>query len=157
MRDNYPLPLIEDQLDQLHDKKYFSCLDLANGFHHVVINEESIPLTPFVTPFSQYEYLRMSFGLKNAPAIFQRFINSLFRSLIDKNKIMNDLMVATSTIEEHFDILKEVFAIINRNGFTKCKFFMEEIDYLGYRVNLKGIKINPENIEAVRGCTQKHP
>lgn len=157
-RDNYPLPLIEDQLDLLHGKTFFSCLDLANGFYHVDMSEESVPLTSFVTPFGQYEFLKMPFGLKIAPSVFQRYINYLFRSLIDANKIMvymDDLMIATSTLEEHINILNEVFEVINRHGLklrlTKCKFFLQEVDYLGYRVNFNGIKPNPENLEAVRG------
>lgn len=157
-RDNYPLPLIEDQMDLLYGKTFFSCLDLQDGFHHVSMFPESIPLTSFVTPHGQYEYLRMPFGLKNAPSVFQRYINSLFRHLIDSNKIllyMDDIMVATDNLEDHLSVLKDVFEVIRQNGLklrlAKCKFFLQEVDYLGYRVNSNGIKPNQENIDAVRG------
>lgn len=160
-RDNYPLPLIEDQMDQLNNKTYFSCIDLKNGFHHVAMEEESIPLTSFVTPHGQFEYIRMPFGLKIAPSVFSRYIYSIFRPLIDENRIlvyMDDIMVATEDIQEHFTILQEVFQVIKQHKLKlrleKCKFFVREIDYLGYRVDSNGILPNPENIEAVRGFPQ---
>lgn len=109
LRDNYPLPLIEDQLDQLHNKTYFTCLDLKN---HVKMSPESIPFTSFVTPHGQFEFVRMPFGLKNAPSIFQRFINSIFRELIDSHEIMlymDDIMIASSDLDENIRILKQVF------------------------------------------------
>lgn len=77
-RDNFPLPLIDDQLDRLRNKTYFTKLDLKNAFHHVNVSEESIKFTSFVTHNGQYEYLKMPFGLKNSPATFTRFINLIF-------------------------------------------------------------------------------
>lgn len=158
VRDNYPLPLIEDQIDMLHGKRFFTCLDLKDGFHHVRMSEESIKYTSFVTPLGQFEYLRMPFGLKNAPSVFQRFINTIFRQLIDSNKVqiyMDDILVATTTIDEHIHILSEVFELIKQSSLSlnlnKCKFLFEEIDYLGYRVSAAGIRPNPQNIEAVEG------
>lgn len=158
LRENYPLPLIEDQLVKLHNKKYFSCLDLKNGFYHVKMSTESIHLTSFVTPHGQFEFTKMPFGLRNAPSIFQRFINSIFRELIDSNEIMlymDDIMVATNDLEENVHILEKVFCLIRQFGLTlnlaKCKFFVDEVNYLGYRVDSRGIRPNPENIEAVKG------
>lgn len=157
-RDNYPLPLIEDQIDSLHQKRYFTCLDLKDGFHHVRVAAGSVKYTSFVTPLGQYEFLRMPFGLRNAPSVFQRYINSIFRPLIDAKKIliyMDDILIATVTLDEHLQILKEVFAVIKENSLTlklsKCKFLFEEIDYLGYRINKEGIQPNPRNVEAIKG------
>jgi len=69
LKDNFPLPRIEDQIDKLRDKYYFTKLDLKNAFHHIKLNKESIKLTSFVTHSGQYEYLRTPFGLKNSPPV----------------------------------------------------------------------------------------
>jgi len=75
IKDNYPIPLIDDLLDKLANKKLFSKLDLKNGYFHVFVNKESIKYTSSVTPLGQFEFLRMPTGLKTALAVFQRFIN----------------------------------------------------------------------------------
>ncbi|XP_015437583.1 PREDICTED: uncharacterized protein LOC107192764 [Dufourea novaeangliae] len=82
IKDNFPAPFIDDCLDQLRGRKYFSKLDLKNGFHHVKVSESCIKYTSFVTPLGQFEYLRMPFGLTNAPRVFQRYINSIFSDLV---------------------------------------------------------------------------
>jgi len=82
VKNRYPLPLIEDQLDQLQGAKIFSVLDLENGFFHVEVAEESRKYTSFIVPNGQYEFMRMPFGLCNSPAIFQKFINAVFKELI---------------------------------------------------------------------------
>lgn len=77
VKDRYPLPLIEDQLDLLQGAKVFSTLDLKNGFFHVQMDEHSRKYTAFIVPNGHFEFLRVPFGLCNSPAIFQKFINSL--------------------------------------------------------------------------------
>jgi Reverse transcriptase (RNA-dependent DNA polymerase). len=79
VKDNFPAPLIDDHLDRLKNKKYFTSLDLKNGFYHVKMSECSIKYTSFVTPFGQFEFQRMPFGLTNAPRVFQRFVNAVLK------------------------------------------------------------------------------
>lgn len=81
-RENYPLPVIEEQIEALEKKKYFTSLDLKEGFHHVKVHEDSVKYTDFITPFGQFEYVRMPFRLKNASARFQRYVNEIFEPLI---------------------------------------------------------------------------
>ena len=96
IKDRYPLPLIEDQLDRLQDARVFSTLDLKNGFFHVCVDDASIKYTSFVVPDGQYEFLKVPFGLCNSPSVFQRFVNNVFKDLI-KQKIvliyMDDLII----------------------------------------------------------------
>lgn len=102
INDRYPLPLIEDQLDKLQGAKIFTTLDLKNGFFHVAMDEESIKYTSFITPDAQYEFLKTSFGLCNAPPVFQCFINYVFRDIIRKRYLlvyMDDLVIISSTIK----------------------------------------------------------
>lgn len=157
VRDNYPLPLIEDCIEYLDGKKYFSVLDLKSGFHHVKVAAESMKYTSFVTPNGQYEYRRMPFGLKNAPAVFQRFVNHNFKDLLDKGLIviyMDDLLLATKDLIEHKLMLSKILQIMSRRGLSlnmeKCQFVRTEIEYLGYAVSSKGIRPSDHHIAAIK-------
>ncbi|XP_011859979.1 PREDICTED: uncharacterized protein LOC105557370 [Vollenhovia emeryi] len=156
IRDNFPTELIDDNIDRLRGKKYFTVLDLKDGFHHVRMHEASTKYTSFVTPLGQFEYLRMPFGLTNAPRVFQRYIHSVFAPLTRDNKLLiylDDLLVATEDMDEHIDILTRVFEIAGRHRLQfrldKCHFAQSEIKYLGYCVNRHGIRPSDENIESV--------
>lgn len=146
-RDNYPLPLIDDCLDYLNNKTIFSLLDLKSGFHQVKIAASSTKYTSFVTPDGQYEYLSMPFGLKNGPSIFQRFINRILKPFMESNQIvvyMDDILVASKTMDEHLTLLSDVLHCIAVNGLelqlAKCKFAYRSLEYLGFSVSSEGIK-----------------
>lgn len=156
LRDHFPIPRIDEQIDALRDKKYFTRLDLKDAFHHVKLSENSIPYTSFVTFMGQFEWVRMPFGLSNGPSFFMRFIYSAFRKLLDQNKIiiyLDDLLIATETVEENLSILKEVLTVMVNNKLElrvdKCYFLLECIDYLGYTIDCKGVRPNQQNILAI--------
>lgn len=156
VRDVHPIPLIDDQLDRLRGKRYFSLIDLKSGFHHIKVQEESRKYTAFVTASGQYEYNRVPFGLCNGPAVFTRFINHILRPLIRTNKIqvyIDDILIATSTVIEHTGVLNELFAVLKANTlqlqWQKCKFLKTKIEFLGYEVSETGIKPSQRHIEAV--------
>jgi len=103
VKDNYPLPLIDDLLETLVNKTIFSKLDLKHGYFHVFVDSESIKYTSFMTPLGQFEFMRMPMGLKNAPAVFQRFINKIFADMISEGKVviyMDDIMIASREMVE---------------------------------------------------------
>lgn len=156
VRDNFPIPLIEDCLEYLDGKRWFTVLDLKSGFHQVQVSPESIKLTSFVTPTGQYEYVRMPFGLKNAPAVFQRFITAIFRDFLIKNEIviyLDDILLATPDESSHLLLLERILCRLRKYNLqlrmSKCKFLHSEIDYLGYTVNAKGIRPNDAHIRAI--------
>lgn len=142
LKDNYPLPLIDDHFDRLSNKYIFSLLDLKSAFYHVDMNEDSIKYTLFVTPMGQYEYLKMPFGLEISPSPFQRFVNEVFSDLIRQEKLaiyVDDLMIATER-----EILELVFERLVRNKLRlrldKCRFMESEIQYFGYTISGDGIR-----------------
>jgi len=118
LKDNFPLPKVEDQNDKLRDKYDFTKLDLKNPFHHLKLNKELNKLTSFVTHSGQYEYLKMQFGLKNSPPIFIRYINLIFKDLIESVGILiyiDDIMIETRDIQSHFYILQKVLKLCMNN------------------------------------------
>lgn len=161
LKDNYPLPLMDDCIEFLGNKDCFSLLDLKNGFHQVQMEEESIKFTAFVTPFGQYEYTKMPFGLKNGPAVFQRFINTVFRDMIDRGDIIiyiDDILIATKGVEENLRILQKVLERLNSFGLEiklkKCHLIKSEIDYLGYIADKRGVRPNDAHVKAISNMTQ---
>lgn len=156
-RDNYPLPIIEEQIDALQGKRYFTSLDLKDGFHHIYLDKDSIKYTAFITPFGQYEYVKMPFGLKNAPARFQRFVNEILHDLIRNGDViayMDDFLVATETREKHLEVLDCVFKLLVENKLelrlSKCRFLYEEIEFLGYIISAEGVRPNESGITAIK-------
>ncbi|XP_011874435.1 PREDICTED: uncharacterized protein LOC105565665, partial [Vollenhovia emeryi] len=156
-RDHFPLPLIEDQLDLLEGKRYFTTLDLKDGFFHIKMHEESIKYTSFVTPLGQYEYVRMPFGLKGAPLKFQRYVTQVFKDPINAGDIyvyLDDFLIATETIEHHFQILRKVFELLVANRLElrldKCRFLQTKLDYLGYTITSQGIRPTDQGLVAVK-------
>lgn len=156
IKDRYPLPLIEDQLDKLQGARIFSTLDLKNGFFHVAMDEESIKYTSFITPEAQYEFMKTPFGLCIAPPIFQRFINYVFKDIMRMGYLliyMDDLVIISSTVEENIERLKIVLRTSANHGlkinWKKCQFLKKEIDYLGYRIKHNELSPSPLKLAAV--------
>lgn len=156
VRDNFPSQLIDDNIDQLKDKGFFTTLDLKDGYFNVRMAPDSIQYTSFVTLLGQFEFLCCPFGLTNALKVFHRFIQKIFTDLIRKGKMLSffdDFFIATETLEEHLEILREVFQVAGQSRLTfrldKCFFAQTEIDYLGYRVNISGIRPSNNNIASV--------
>lgn len=158
VRDNFPGPLIDDNIDRLKNKRYYTTLDLKDGYYNVRMAEQSIKYTSFITPLGQYEFLFCPFGLTNAPRVFARFVQKIFRDLIRVEKILvyfDDFLIATETLDEHLIILREVFQTAGRYWLTfklsKCAFAQSEVNYLGYCVSVEGIRPSDYKIEAVLG------
>jgi len=159
-RDNYPLPLIDDQLDALRDKRFYSSLDLKDGFYHVAMSPESVKYTSFVTPLGQFEFLRMPFGLKIGPQFFQRFVTEVMSELIRSGNVVvyiDDMLIATETLESH-DVLKKVFTILVNNKLElkleKCAFLYTEVEYLGYKISKEGIQPADRGVMVVQNFAE---
>ncbi len=155
-RDAYPLPRIDEALDSLKGAKYFSSIDLAQGYHQVAIEEEDIPKTAFrAGTGGLYEYLRMPFGLSNSPATFQRLMEAIMGDL-NYNSILlylDDILVFSSSFEEHLLRLEAVLKRLRHHGLkikpSKCHLFKEGCNYLGHVVSAQGIATDPKKTEAI--------
>ena len=165
--DAYPLPNITDILDQLGGAMYFSVFDLASGFHQIKMDPEDQWKTAFSIPNGHYEYTRMTMGLKNAPATFQRLMDQIKRGLDCKEMLvyMDDVIIHTNSLKEHD---KRVRKFLNRLALTqlvlqpeKVHFLRKEVAFLGHIVSERGRTRPGENksrerVSATQWC-QKHP
>lgn len=157
IRDRYPLPNIEDQLDKLQEGKIFSTLDLTNGFFHVFVKENSRKYTSFVTQSGQYEFLRVPFGLCVSPPVFQRFINTIFRPLMEKNYVltyMDDLIVIADNVEQAIERLQMVLDLAASYNlqikWQKCSFLQSKITFLGHQIENGHIQPSPLKTQDVQ-------
>ena len=154
-RDNYPLPRIDDLLDNLKTAKRFTVLDLKSGFHQVPIHPDDVHKTAFVCAQGLFEFLRMSMGLANAPSCFQRMLESLFADMKALGVLIyiDDIIIYTETDEQHEILLEKVLKRLAQGRLSlkpdKCQFFKKQVSYLGHLVSEEGIYPLYENIKKV--------
>ena len=105
----WPMPKVEDIFSQLNGARYFSTLDLRAGYHHIRLTADSIPKTAFTSPFGKYEYVKVPFGLVQAPAYFQELMTGVLKDLPFAMAYLDDIIIYSSTPEEHLQHIKTVF------------------------------------------------
>lgn len=136
--DSYPLPRIEDCIDNLGTAKFVSKLDLLEGYWQVPLTERASLISAFATPDNFLQYTVMAFGMCNAPATFQRLVNSVLSGLPNCNAYLDDLILYTATWEEHVQNLKQVFVCLANASLTvnlaKWEFGHATVTYLGRQV-----------------------
>jgi len=160
--DAYPLPNIVEILDQLGSAKYFSIFDLAQGFHQIPMSPDDRAKTAFSTPYGHFEYLRMPFGLRNAPATFQRLMDSVLMGL-QGNEVfvyLDDIVVYARSLEEHKvkidKLMQRLKAAKLQLQPEKCQFLRHEVVYLGHVIGSAGVRPDPDKIAAVRNFPIPH-
>ncbi|GFX80939.1 transposon Tf2-9 polyprotein [Trichonephila clavipes] len=156
IKDNYPLPLIDDILDCLQNAKIFTTLDLKNGFFHVAVNESSHKFTSFVAHNGQYQFRRMLFGLSTCSSTFMRCINAIFRHLISKSIVlpyMDDVVIPAANESQALEYLKIVLEVAYDYGleinFKKCQFLHNTIEFLGHIIETGRLFPSPSKTKAV--------
>ena len=146
---------MEDILDNLGCAEYFSTLDLKSGFHQIEMDPESQEKTAFSTESGHYEFLRMPFGLKNAPSTFQRVMNSILGDLIGKTcyVYLDDVIVFGSNLKNHISNLHLVLEKLGKANLKiqihKCDFLKRDCEFLGHIVTRNGIKPYPNKITEI--------
>ena len=155
-KDRYPLPLISDLLDAPKRARIYSKIDLRHAYHLVRIAEGDEWKTAFRTRYGSFEWLVMPFGLSNAPASFQRFMNDVFADLLDINVLvyLDDILIYSDNLEEHRKHVKEVLRRLRKHGLfargDKCEFHKSEVEYLGYIISGEGLKMSEDKIKVIQ-------
>lgn len=156
VKNRYPLPLISDIMEQLGAAKVFSKLDLRDAYHRIRIKEGDQWKTAFRTRYGQFEYTVMPFGLTNAPATFQSYMHKALAGLEDHICVgyLDDILVYSDTIEEHERHLQLVHERLRQYQLfvkaSKCEYFRNEVEFLGFIVSAEGISMDPRRVETIR-------
>ena len=144
VKNKYPLPRIDDLLDQLQGAAIFSIIDLKAGYHQIRIPEEDIPKTAFCTHKGLFQYKVMGFGLSNAPSTFQAMINKILAPVLGQCALvyLDDIIIYRKINKLHALHLQAVLQLIQDNQLyaklSKCHFGLEEIKYLGHLSSQQG-------------------
>ena len=153
--DRYPIPQIDKILDNLGKSTYFTTLDLTFGFHQIRMDPAYQAKTAFSTGQGHFEFTRMPFGLKNAPATFQRMMNHILTGLIGSICFvyLDDIIVIGSNLDSHMKnldvVLKRLANFKLKIQLDKCEFLKRESYFLGHIITSEGVKPNPEIINKI--------
>ena len=154
--DSFPIPVISEILDTLGNSKYFSTIDCASGFLQVPVKLADQAKTAFSTREGHFQYKRMPFGLKGAPATFQRLMNTVLSGIqgIKCLVYMDDIVVFGENLKAHNDRLREVLERMRKYNLKlqpdKCEFLRKEVSYLGHVIGSTGVRPDEKRVEAVK-------
>ncbi|GKE65829.1 putative reverse transcriptase domain-containing protein [Tanacetum coccineum] len=156
VKNGYPLPRIDDLFNQLQGSNIYSKINLRSGYHQLRVREEDIPKTAFRTRYGHYEFQVMPFGLTNALAVFMDLMNRVCKPYLDKFVIVfiDDILIYSRNEKEHEEHLKIILELLKKEElyakFSKCKFWINTVKFLGHVIDSSGIHVDPAKIEAVK-------
>ena len=151
----FPLPIIEDEIDNLAGAYVFSTLDATSGYHQIKLEEASKPLTAFSTRQGHWEFEMLPFGIRGASHTFQRLMALMMKSLSFNEVLtyLDDVLVYSPTFHGHLASLSRVFDCLRQHGMKlkpeKCSFCLYQVKYLGYLISYQGISPDPSNVSAI--------
>ena len=150
----WPMSKVEDIFSKLNRATYFITLDVRAGYHHIPLDKPSIPKTAFNSPFSKFEYVKVPFGLAQAPAYFQELMTGILKDFPFAIAYLEDIIIFSKTSQEHISHIRMVFKKLKSANLsmkkTKCSFFSKEIQYLGHILSAIGIRPLPAKPHAIQ-------
>ncbi|KAJ5134995.1 retrovirus polyprotein [Penicillium bovifimosum] len=158
-KDCYPLPLIDEVLQRTSKAKFFTKVDMQQGFHRIRMTPDAEDLTTFRTRYGSFKYKVLPFGLTNGPATFQRFMNDVLRECMDEYAIafVDDVLIYSENEEDHRRHVREVLRRLRaaglQVGIKKCEFSVQQTKFIGFIVSTDGISVDPEKIRIIEEWT----
>jgi len=149
IKNRYPLPRIDDLMDQLVGAEVFSKIDLRSGYHQIRVKAEDISKTAFRMRYGHYEYSVMPFGVTNALGVFMEYMKKIFHPYLDQFVVVfiYDILVYSKSEEEHAEHLSIVLQVLNGKQLfaklSKCEFWLREVSFLGHVISKGGIAVDP--------------
>jgi len=160
IKDKFPIPVVEELLDELKGAKLFTKLDLKLGYHQVRVNEDDISKTAFRTHHGHFEFMVMPFGLSNAPSTFQALMNMVLKPFMRRCVLVffDDILIYSSSWMEHLQQLRAVLDTLHAHQVqvkcSKCTFAAPIVDYLGHMISEHGVAMDQQKVEAMAAWPQ---
>ena len=155
-QEHFPMPNLNDSIYAAHNIKFFTKLDLTKGYYQVPIDEDSRQYTSFSTQHNQYQFKRLSFGLRNSGIQFQRNIQEILANFSSRKVLIyiDDILILSNDFEEHLELVEKVLGTLMHNGIKvkveKCEFFKDRVSFLGHMISKDGIEKSPEYIDKIQ-------
>ncbi|WVY92793.1 hypothetical protein V8G54_031881 [Vigna mungo] len=155
IKDSFPIPMVDELIDELYGARFFSKIDLRSSYHQILVKEEDKCKMAFRTHQGHYEWLVMPFGLTNAPRTFQSLMNDMFKGILRKNVLVffNDILLYSSSWTIHLQHLEAILKLLQQHKLfaklTKCSFGLNQIDYLGHTLCGEGVAMDKGKIQPV--------
>jgi len=154
IRDNYPIPLIEETLDSLNGSLYFSTIDLASGYWQIALSDSAKEKTAFATHKGLFQFEVLPFGLSNAVSAFQRTMEIVLEGLPNCKVYVDDILIYSKTFEDHLRHLEAVFKRLEEANLKikprKCELGKSEVEFLGFKINRSGVTPNEQKTAALK-------